>query len=170
MFTFLAIVYTLVCFFLIAVVLLQPGKGGGLGSALGGGGSQTVFGGAGAGNFLTRLTAVCAALFMVLSATLAYMSSGSEKSLERAAQDVAAREAARGAAIDGEPASEPEPAEMSVPPSEDAADDGATPSAGDGADDDLGAAAPDEDEAAEDADEGAADEATLDPAGGQPAD
>jgi len=165
MYTFLAVLYVLVCFFLIAVVLLQSGKGGGLGSALGGGGSQTVFGGAGAGNFLTRLTAICAALFMVLSATLAYLSSGSEQSLERAAQDVAAREEARaGAGGDGDGAEEPAAAEMSVPD-----EDG-----GDGADGSAEAPAADgEDGAAQnDAPEGAADDTapdTADTAGGDDA-
>lgn len=89
MYTFLSILYVLVCLFLIGVVLLQSGKGGGMGSAFGGagGGSQTVFGGAGAGNFLTKATAVFAAAFMLLSMTLAYLSSDkdAEEALERAA-------------------------------------------------------------------------------------
>ncbi len=87
--TFLSIVYILVCLFLIGVVLLQSGRGGGMGAAFGGGGStNSVFGGAGAGNLLTRVTAVCAALFMILSATLAYLSSSSEQALERAVSKV----------------------------------------------------------------------------------
>lgn len=92
MYTFLSIVYVLVCLFLILVVLLQPGRGG-VGGAFGGGSTQTVFGGSGAGNFLTRLTSVSAALFMILSATLAYMSSSSDKSLERAAEAARAKAA-----------------------------------------------------------------------------
>jgi preprotein translocase subunit SecG len=109
--TLLTISYILVCFFLILVVLLQSGKGGGMGSAFGGT-SQTVFGGAGAGNVLTRLTAVGAALFMVLSATMAYISSSSESALERAQQDIEAREAARsGAAAGGDGDSPLEPAD-----------------------------------------------------------
>lgn len=97
MFAFLAVIYVIVCVFLILVVLLQAGKGGGMGAAFGGGagGSQTVFGGAGAGNFLTRLTWASAVLFMVLSGTLAYMSSSSDKSLEEAARITHEREAAR---------------------------------------------------------------------------
>jgi preprotein translocase subunit SecG len=84
----------LVCLFLILVVLLQAGRGGGMGSAFGGS-SQSVFGGAGAGNFLTRLTVIRAALFMVLSATLAFLSSSSDKALERAARTIKTREEAR---------------------------------------------------------------------------
>src|SRR4051812_12877104 len=94
MYLFLSILYVLVCLFLILVVLLQPGRGG-MGGAFGGGSSQTVFGGSGAGNFLTRLTSVSAALFMILSATLAYMSSSSDKSLERAAEAARAKQAAK---------------------------------------------------------------------------
>jgi preprotein translocase subunit SecG len=94
MYTFLSVIYVLVCLFLILVVLLQPGRGG-IGGAFGGGSSQTVFGSSGAGNFLTRLTSVSAALFMILSATLAYMSSSSDKSLERAIEAQRAKQAAK---------------------------------------------------------------------------
>jgi preprotein translocase subunit SecG len=94
MYTFLSILYVLVCLFLILVVLLQPGRGG-IGGAFGGGSSQTVFGSSGAGNFLTRLTSVSAALFMILSATLAYLSSSSDKSLERAIEAQRAKQAAK---------------------------------------------------------------------------
>src|SRR3954465_11991287 len=94
MVTFLTVLYVFVCLFLIFVVLLQAGKGGGMGTAFGGS-SQTVFGGAGAGNFLTRLTVVMAALFMVLSASLAYLSSSSDKALENATKAIKMREDAR---------------------------------------------------------------------------
>ncbi len=122
MFIFLSIIYVLVCLFLIAVVLLQSGKGGGLGAGFGGG-SGTVFGSAGAGNLLTRTTSVCAALFMILSATLAYMSSSSSKGLENAVENAQQRQAARSGRIedgedeDGEdnaPVDEPEPGAMSI--------------------------------------------------------
>lgn len=92
--TFLTVLYVLVCVFLIAVVLLQAGRGGGMGAAFGGA-SQTVFGASGGANFLTRLTVTMAALFMLLSATLAYMSSSSEKSLDRAVDAAQAKEKAR---------------------------------------------------------------------------
>ena len=103
MFTFLSVLYVLICLFLILVVLLQSGKGGGMGAAFGGGGGagQQVFGGAGAGNILTKMTAVSAALFMVLSATLAYMSSPGEDALERATEDLNANLPAAGAAAEG---------------------------------------------------------------------
>ncbi len=95
MYTFLSIVYVFVCLFLILVVLLQSGKGGGLGSAFGGGASQQIFGGAGAGNLLTRLTAGFAFTFMALSVWLAFLSTSGEQALDRAVREqTAAQEAA----------------------------------------------------------------------------
>src|SRR5213080_4767352 len=86
--TFLTVIHVIVCTFLILVVLLQAGKGGGMGIAFGGGGgSQTVFGSSGAGNFLTRLTAICATIFFCNSLALAYMSSQSDsKRLQQIAE------------------------------------------------------------------------------------
>ena len=82
--TFLTILHVAVCLFLILVVLLQAGKGGGMGIAFGGGGSQTVFGSSGAGNFLTRLTSITAVIFMVTSLALAHHSSQQDsKRLQR---------------------------------------------------------------------------------------
>ena len=73
--TFLVILHVLVCFALILVVLLQAGKGSDIGATFGGGGSQTVFGSRGAGNFLTKMTAIAGALFMLTSLTLALTAS-----------------------------------------------------------------------------------------------
>jgi preprotein translocase subunit SecG len=80
--TFLNIVHVFVCLFLILVVLLQQGRGGGMGSALGGASAQ-VFGGRGAGNFMTRLTAICAVVFMVTSISLAYIASSGDRELRK---------------------------------------------------------------------------------------
>jgi preprotein translocase subunit SecG len=73
--TLVTILHVAVCLFLMVTVLLQSGKGGGVGAAFGAGGSQTVFGGSGGGNFLRRMTVACAAIFMLTSITLAYMAS-----------------------------------------------------------------------------------------------
>ena len=62
--TFLQIIHVLCCLMLMFVVLLQQGKGGGMGAAFGGGAATQVFGGRGAGNLLTRATAICATIFM----------------------------------------------------------------------------------------------------------
>ncbi len=58
------------CLCLIAIVLLQHGKGADIGVSFGGGSSNTVFGARGAGNFLTKLTTGAAVVFMVTSFTL----------------------------------------------------------------------------------------------------
>ena len=114
MYTFISIVYIFVCLFLILVVLLQSGKGGGLGSALGGGASQQIFGGAGAGNLLTRLTAGFAFAFMALSVWLAFLSSSGEQALDRA---VRGQTATQEAAAEAEAAVEDEePAEATETP------------------------------------------------------
>ena len=78
--TFVNIIHIFVCCVLMFVVLLQQGKGGGMGSAFGGASAQ-VFGGSGAGNILTRATAICAAIFMITSVSLAYMSSSGDRAL-----------------------------------------------------------------------------------------
>ena len=69
----IAIVHILVCLFLILIVLLQTGKGADIGAAFGGGSSQTLFGSAGPGGFLTKITTGVAVIFMVTSISLAYM-------------------------------------------------------------------------------------------------
>lgn len=79
--TFLSVIHVVVCLFLILVVLLQQGKGGGLGGAFGGAGQQ-VFGGRGAGNFMTRLTWISAAVFIMTSVSLAYLASSGDRSLK----------------------------------------------------------------------------------------
>ncbi|MCH8890377.1 MAG: preprotein translocase subunit SecG [Myxococcales bacterium] len=69
----LIVLHVIACFFLIAVVLLQRGKGAEMGAVFGGGASSTVFGSRGAGNFLTLLTKICAAVFMLTSLSLSYL-------------------------------------------------------------------------------------------------
>jgi preprotein translocase subunit SecG len=69
------IVHVIVCFFLIAVVLLQSGSSADLAAAFGGGmGSQTAFGPRAGANILTKLTTWCAIIFMLTSFTLAILS------------------------------------------------------------------------------------------------
>ena len=64
MHTVIIILHVICTLFLILVILLQTGKGAAMGSGLGGGSSQTMFGSSGAGNFLTKSTAAIAALFI----------------------------------------------------------------------------------------------------------
>jgi preprotein translocase subunit SecG len=78
----IVILHAIVCILLMLVVLIQPGKSGGLGAALGGAGAQQIFGGRGAGNFLTRTTWISATVFFVTSITLAYISTSTGDSLQ----------------------------------------------------------------------------------------
>ncbi|MBN2442514.1 MAG: preprotein translocase subunit SecG [Spirochaetales bacterium] len=64
--------HIIVCIALIMIVLLQQGKGAGMGAAFGGS-SQTVFGSAGATPFLSKITAAAAIIFMFTSLTLAFI-------------------------------------------------------------------------------------------------
>lgn len=77
MHTVVVTLHVLVCVFLIAVVLLQTGKGADIGAVFGGS-SQTLFGSVGPGTFLSKLTVVVAVIFMLTSLGLAYLSSRQE--------------------------------------------------------------------------------------------
>jgi len=70
--TILTVLHVLLSIGLVGLVLLQHGKGADAGAAFGGGASATVFGARGAGNFLSRATAILAALFFATSIALAY--------------------------------------------------------------------------------------------------
>jgi preprotein translocase subunit SecG len=82
--TFLTVIHVIVCLFLMLTVLLQSGKGGGMGAAFGGGNVGTVFGGSGASQFLRRLTVGAAVVFMMTSMLLAYLASQSSEDALRA--------------------------------------------------------------------------------------
>jgi preprotein translocase subunit SecG len=59
---------------MIAVVLLQSGKGAEMGASFGSSGSQSVFGAGGGTTFLSKMTTGAAVIFMLTSLTLAYLS------------------------------------------------------------------------------------------------
>ena len=88
--TVLVVLHVLVCIFLIAVVLLQRGKGAEIGAVFGSGASSTVFGSRGAGNFLTKLTTISAVIFMLTSLSLSYLwtSSSSDRLFDDAGEAV----------------------------------------------------------------------------------
>ena len=70
----LIIIHVFVSLFLIAVVLLQSGKGAEIGAAFGGS-SQTLFGSRGAASFLSKMTTGAAVAFMITSLMLAVVTS-----------------------------------------------------------------------------------------------
>ena len=75
MYSALLIIYLVVSIALIAFILLQQGKGADAGASFGGGASGTVFGSAGAGNFLSRTTAILATLFFIISIVIGNINS-----------------------------------------------------------------------------------------------
>jgi preprotein translocase subunit SecG len=87
-------VHVLLALMIIALVLLQRGKGAEAGAGFGSGASGTVFGARGTSTLFSKLTAVFAALFFVTSLSLAYLGSHATVEptsvLERAAQAAAA--------------------------------------------------------------------------------
>lgn len=64
-------VHILVAVLIVVLVLLQQGKGADTGASFGSGGSQTVFGSQGSGNFLSHVTAILATIFFCTSFALA---------------------------------------------------------------------------------------------------
>lgn len=58
---------------MIGLVLVQHGKGADMGASFGSGASGSLFGATGSANFLSRSTAVCAAIFFVCTLALAYI-------------------------------------------------------------------------------------------------
>jgi preprotein translocase subunit SecG len=71
--TVLLIVLVCVALALVGLVLVQQGKGADAGASFGGGASQTVFGGAGSGNFLTKSSWTLAGIFFVICLALGYL-------------------------------------------------------------------------------------------------
>lgn len=70
--TLVLVLHVLAAATIIVLVLLQHGKGADMGAAFGSGSAGSLFGSAGAANFLSRTTAVLAAVFFATSLALAY--------------------------------------------------------------------------------------------------
>ena len=71
--TLIIVVQLLSALGVIGLVLLQHGKGADMGAAFGSGASGSLFGATGSANFLSRTTAVLAAVFFVTTLTLTYL-------------------------------------------------------------------------------------------------
>lgn len=74
----LLVAYLIVALLLIGFVLIQQGKGADMGASFGSGGSNTVFGSSGSGNFMTRTTGILAGLFFFISLTLGALTANRE--------------------------------------------------------------------------------------------
>ncbi len=70
--TILLAVQMLAALGMIGLILVQHGKGADMGAAFGSGGSGSLFGASGSANFLSRTTAVLAAVFFVCTLLLSY--------------------------------------------------------------------------------------------------
>lgn len=75
MYEALLVIFLLISIGLVALIMLQQGKGADMGASFGAGASGTLFGSTGSGNFMTRMTAILATLFFVISLILGNLSS-----------------------------------------------------------------------------------------------
>ena len=79
MYEALLVIFLLISIGLVARIMLQQGKGADMGASFGAGASGTLFGSSGSGNFMTRMTAVLATLFFVISLILGNLSTNQSK-------------------------------------------------------------------------------------------
>jgi preprotein translocase subunit SecG len=108
------VVQLLAAIAMIGLVLVQHGKGADMGASFGSGASGSLFGASGSANFLSRSTAVCAAIFFICTLSLAFFSNSTRMRapdvgtsvLDRAAPPVTAP-AASGLAIPSAPVAAP---------------------------------------------------------------
>ena len=70
MYEALLVVFLIVAIGLVGLIMLQQGKGADMGASFGAGASATLFGSSGSGNFMTRMTALLATLFFIISLVL----------------------------------------------------------------------------------------------------
>jgi preprotein translocase subunit SecG len=95
----LLVVQILVAVALCGLILLQHGKGADMGAAFGSGSSGSLFGAAGSANFLSRTTAILAAVFFLSSLGLTYLGMSHTRAgtqPQGVMQDVPASKAAEG--------------------------------------------------------------------------
>ena len=114
--TLVLIVHVLVALAICGLVLLQHGKGADVGAAFGGGASGSLFGASGSANFLSRATAILAAVFFLSSMGLTYFSM--RKTESRGVMAVQPAPASSGPAqipAPTAPASQPAPAGQAQP-------------------------------------------------------
>lgn len=87
LFSVVLVVHILAALGVIGLVLVQHGKGADMGAAFGSGASGSLFGATGSANFLSRTTAVLAAVFFATSLSLAYIASNKPKTTGSVMQD-----------------------------------------------------------------------------------
>jgi preprotein translocase subunit SecG len=128
--SFLLVVHLIVAAVVCGLVLLQHGKGADMGAAFGSGSSGSLFGAAGSANFLSRTTAVLAAVFFLSSLGLTYLGSMHTPAKDVMQQGVMGNVPNPEAPAPGQP---PAPAQAPIPGSTPAAAPGSTPAPATGA-------------------------------------
>lgn len=88
MYQFILVIHVFVAVCLVALVLVQQGKGATMGAAFGSGASQTVFGSRGSGSFLLRMTIGLVVVFFATSIALNYLASRAVKQSQQLALPV----------------------------------------------------------------------------------
>lgn len=88
LFSLVLVVHILAGVSVVGLVLVQHGKGADMGAAFGSGASGSLFGASGSANFLSRSTAVLAAVFFATSLALAFIASNKPKTVGSVMQDV----------------------------------------------------------------------------------
>ena len=112
----LVVVQMLSAMVMIGLVLVQHGKGADMGASFGSGASGSLFGATGSANFLSRSTAVCAAVFFVATLGLAFLSNGgAREDASGSVLDRAAPAAVAASGVASAAASAPAPAASSAP-------------------------------------------------------
>lgn len=104
--TLILVVHVVVAVAVIGLVLLQHGKGADVGASFGGGSSGSLFGATGSANFLSRATAVLAAIFFATSLGLAYVATNKPRvagGVMDAVKEVPAGAGQLSGAVSGEP-------------------------------------------------------------------
>jgi len=84
MYQLILIIHVLAAVCLVALVLVQQGKGATVGAAFGSGASQTIFGSRGSGSFLVKVTIAFVALFFTTSIVLNHMAVDAVKAEQQA--------------------------------------------------------------------------------------
>lgn len=118
MIAFLLVIHVLICFLLVAVILMQAGKGGGLAGAFGGpgGAGQSFFGGRGAATFLSKATVTLGGLFFVSSIALALLTANQNLGRKSLLQEEARRQRGAGEVSPPPPTVPPAPAPSGTEP------------------------------------------------------
>jgi preprotein translocase subunit SecG len=111
MYTLTIVIHLIVSVVLIIAVLFQVGKGASIGSTFGGTSSQTLFGSAGPATLLGKITVACAAIFMLTSLYLTYMSGRAKLSSVMSDAPAVTAPATPEGSLTQAPQSGPQPAE-----------------------------------------------------------